>query len=318
MDSNLRFWKSEGKTFSQRFFHWIDILDPLLLFKSQEEIKTSRELLLTSGPDITKSLLNKKIKEAWNLSLASVNPSTGDIVPPIFRLPAFLPLTVPLVLGTSLLPNGVKHAFLGQLLFHTYITSFNLAHGNTTRKPEEFPHKQMLLTTGAIVYSASTGAFPHYILTRFQLQSPAQLFLKKIIPAPLTAFLCAFNVLIIRGEEYESGIEIMDSNGCIVGVSKKAGEKAVKETAFSRAVMIGTALFIPDIALHYLKRTNILIRNPLVCSPLKFIMMVSVLGVMIPVSFSWMPQLGTIQRSLIEPEIISSTEETEFFYNRGV
>nr|XP_056705916.1 sideroflexin-4 [Euleptes europaea] len=319
MDANLQFWKSEGKTFPQRFYHWVEILDPLLLLKSRKEIESSRALLPTNEPDITESLQNKKIKAAWKLSLASVNPATGDTILAAFRPPAFLPLTAPLAFGVLLPHKGGKQAFFWQCLFHTYTGAFSLAHGNHTQNTKEFLPKEMLLSMGAILYCASMGAFPHFIMTRYQVQSPSmQVLLKKIIPGPLLAIMCAFNVLVIRGTELESGIEIMDSKGCVVGVSQNAGEKAVKETALSRAVMVGATACIPDIVLHCLKRTKFLVRNPFVWGPLRSIMMVSILGLMIPVSFSWIPPLGTIQRSLIEPEIISSTEETEFFYNRGL
>ncbi|XP_048361496.1 sideroflexin-4 isoform X6 [Sphaerodactylus townsendi] len=292
MDWNLQFWQSEGKTFPQRFYHWIDILDPLLLLKPTKEIERSRALLLTSGPDITESLQNEE---------ASVNPVTGNIIPTIFRPPAFLPVTAPLA------------------LFHACTGGFNLANGSLTEDTKEFPVKQMLLSTGAVLYCAFVGALPHYIMTRYKVQNPSmQLFLKKILPGPLTAILCAFNVLVIRGRESENGIEIMDSKGSIVGVSQNAGEKAVRETALSRALLFGTAVCIPDVVLDYVKRTNVLRRNLFVLGPLRAVMMISILGLMIPVSFSWIPQLGTIQRSLIEPQIISSTEETEFFYSRGI
>ncbi|XP_060097516.1 sideroflexin-4 isoform X1 [Heteronotia binoei] len=318
MDLNLQFWKSEGKTFTQRFRHWIDILDPLLIFKSRKEIETSRTLLLTSGPDITKSLQNKKIKEAWKLSLASVNPVSGDIVPSVFRLPAFLPIIAPLAAGISLPHKGTKRLFYWQLFFHLYANGFSVAHGSFKQDSEELPYKQMLFSAGAVLYSASLAAFPHYIMTRCQVQSPSMQLFLKAMPGPLTATLCAFNVLVMRASELESGIEVMDSKGNIVGVSQKAGEKAVIETALCRAVMIGTAVCIPDIVLHYLKRTYVSLQHPRLCGSLRSVMVVSILGLMVPITFSWIPQLGTIQRSLIEPEIISSTEETEFFYNRGL
>uniref|UniRef100_A0ACB8F9H0 Uncharacterized protein n=1 Tax=Sphaerodactylus townsendi TaxID=933632 RepID=A0ACB8F9H0_9SAUR len=364
MDWNLQFWQSEGKTFPQRFYHWIDILDPLLLLKPTKEIERSRALLLTSGPDITESLQNEEIKAAGKLSLASVNPVTGNIIPTIFRPPegqlsgsqlAFLgwmdakghvglgaELDINLSLsfpasycsigqGLTNLPlnqpafsiilshKGAKQAFCCQALFHACTGGFNLANGSLTEDTKEFPVKQMLLSTGAVLYCAFVGALPHYIMTRYKVQNPSmQLFLKKILPGPLTAILCAFNVLVIRGRESENGIEIMDSKGSIVGVSQNAGEKAVRETALSRALLFGTAVCIPDVVLDYVKRTNVLRRNLFVLGPLRAVMMISILGLMIPVSFSWIPQLGTIQRSLIEPQIISSTEETEFFYSRGI
>lgn len=35
----------------------------------------------------------------------------------------------------------------------------------------------------------------------------------------------AFTVVVVRSPEFENGIEVMDSNGKVVGVSQKAGEK---------------------------------------------------------------------------------------------
>ncbi|XP_053160194.1 sideroflexin-4 isoform X3 [Hemicordylus capensis] len=297
MDLNFQFWRSEGETFLQRFCHWLDILDPLLLFPSYVEIDKSRMLLETSRENITESLQDNKLKKAWKLSLASVHPGTGDIIPPMFRPPALMPFAAPLAFATFSLHRGVKQAFIWQ----------------------EFLYKQLLPTTGTVLYSSCVGALPQYFLKRYKLYNPiAQVFFKTIVPGPLTALLCMMNVMVIRSTELVSGIEVVDSNGNVIGLSRKAGEKAVKETAWLRAALFGTAVFIPDIAEHYLKRTRILLRNPHALPLLRLIMTTVIIGTMIPVSFSWEPQVGKIQRSELESEIVSSTEETELFYYRGI
>lgn len=43
------------------------------------------------------------------------------------------------------------------------------------------------------------------------------------------AALAAFNVLTVRSEESENGIQVFDSNGNLVGISKAAGAKVIKE-----------------------------------------------------------------------------------------
>ncbi|KAF4791188.1 hypothetical protein TURU_132767 [Turdus rufiventris] len=74
----------------------------------------------------------------------------------------------------------------------------------------------------------------------------------KIIPVLFRppGLMSAFTVAMVRSPEFDNGIEVMDRNGKVIGVSKKAGEK--------------------------------------------------------------------IKRADLEPEILTSTEETEFFYNRGI
>ncbi|GAB0191976.1 sideroflexin-4 [Grus japonensis] len=97
-------------------------------------------------------------------------------------------------------------------------------------------------------------ALPFVFMNRYTLQSPlTQLVVKKLLPAPLLGLMSAFTVVVVRSPEFENGIEVMDRNGKVVGVSQKAGEKC-----------------------------------------------------------------GEIKRADLEPEIVSSTEETELFYNRGI
>uniref|UniRef100_A0A8D0GC94 Sideroflexin-4 n=1 Tax=Sphenodon punctatus TaxID=8508 RepID=A0A8D0GC94_SPHPU len=156
-------------------------------------------------------------------------------------------------------------------------------------------------------------------MSRYQLNSPPmQTLFQKIIPAPNFAFLGAYIVLITRSLELEKGIEVMDKDGTVLGMSQNAGAKAIKETALTRATLLGTSVVVPDFLLYFLKRTNILLRNPRNLLPLKFIITIFVTGVMIPVSFSMFPQVGKIRRADLEPEILSSAEETEFFYYRGI
>ncbi|XP_065408448.1 sideroflexin-4 isoform X2 [Chrysemys picta bellii] len=298
MDVNLQFWSTEGKSFFQRFLHWADILDPTVLLNSNKKIEKSRLLLQTNAQTLQEPLQDKKVKEAWKLSLSSVHPGTGEIIPLVFRPPAFLPLATPLLFASLLPHRGAKQAIIWQ--------------------ETALPQKQLLMCTGAVSYSACMGAFPYFVMTQHKLSGPMQTFFKRILPIPLLACLSVFNVMIVRGTEYENGIEVMDKNGKVIGVSQKAGLKAVQETALSRAALFGTAVIIPESLLYFLYRTNFLLRNPHALTPLRLVMTVSALGAMLPVSFSVFPQLGEIKRDDLEKEILSSTEETELFYNRGV
>uniref|UniRef100_A0A8B9SKP4 Uncharacterized protein n=1 Tax=Anas platyrhynchos TaxID=8839 RepID=A0A8B9SKP4_ANAPL len=94
-------------------------------------------------------------------------------------------------------------------------------------------------------------------MNRYTLKSPlTQLVVKKLLPVPLFGLTSAFTVVAVRSPEFENGIEVMDRNGKVLGVSKKAGEKAVKETALSRGVLFGTAFFLPAVLMHFVERSN--------------------------------------------------------------
>ncbi|NWQ88681.1 SFXN4 protein, partial [Burhinus bistriatus] len=207
-----------------------------------------------------------------------------------------------------------------QFVFHTYTTGFTLLNGNGTAKAEEYSvqQKQIFCGLGAISYAACIGALPLVFMNRYTLKSSlTQLVVKKLLPAPLLGLMSAFTVVVVRSPEFENGIEVMDRNGKVVGVSQKAGEKAVKETALSRAVLFGTAFFLPAVLTYFVERAKFA-KTPRALASVRMFMITSVLAGMLPVSLSMFPQCGEIKRADLEPEILSSTEETELFYNRGI
>ncbi|XP_067417418.1 sideroflexin-4 isoform X3 [Emydura macquarii macquarii] len=286
-----------------------------------KEIEKSRLLLETSVQNLKEPVQDEQVKQAMKISLSSVHPGTGNIIPVVFRSPAFLPIASPMFFASFIQHRGAKQTFIWQLLFHAYTAGFAIANGNAAAKAEEITlsEKRLLLTTGAISYAALLGTFPRYVMTKHRLTNPSvQMFFGRILPIPLLACLGAFNVLVARGTEYENGIEVMDKDGNVIGVSKKAGMKAVEETALSRGALFGAALLIPESLLYFIQGSNFLLKNPHALAPLRLLLMVSSIGVLLPVSFSVFPQLGEIKRDDLETEILSSTEETQLFYNRGV
>ncbi|NXI56112.1 SFXN4 protein, partial [Chloroceryle aenea] len=252
-------------------------------------------------------------------SKSSVHPDTDKIIPVMFRPPAFLPLSLPLVIVSSLQLKA-KSTFFCQFVFHTYTTAFTLLNGNGTTKAEGnlLQQKQALYGLGAVSYAACIGALPLVFMNRYTLKGPlTQLIIRKLLPAPLLGLTSAFTAAVVRSPEFENGIEVMDRNGKVVGVSQKAGEKAIRETAVSRAVLFGTTFFLPALLMYFVERAKVA-KTPRTLASMRMIVITSVLAGMLPVSLSIYPQCGEIKRADLEPEFLSSTEETELFYNKGI
>ncbi|KAM9282211.1 sideroflexin-4 isoform 2-T2 [Cariama cristata] len=310
MDPNLQFWRAEGQSFFQRFLLWADVLDPLLLLKSSDEIRKARLFLQNSEKILSEPIQNDQ---------SSVHPDTDKIIPVMFRPPAFLPITLPLVIVSSLQLHA-KQSFFCQFVFHTYTTGFALLNGNGTTKAEEdlLHKKQIIYGLGAISYAACIGALPLIFMNRYTLKSSlAQLVIKQLLPVPILGLMSAFTVAVVRSPEFENGIEVMDRNGKVVGVSQKAGEKAVKETALSRAALFGTTFFLPAVLTYFVGRAKFA-KTPRALASVRMLLITSILTGMLPVSLSLFPQCGEIKRADLEPEILSSTEEAKLFYNRGI
>ncbi|XP_077585218.1 sideroflexin-4 [Stigmatopora nigra] len=314
MDPNLVYWKSHGESVFSRLKTWMNLLDPLLLLSSNEEIEENHTQFKSE------EYLNKKDEDAWNLSLSSVHADSGSIIPLIYRPPAFLPIAAPLVIGSFLPHTSIKPALFWQFLLQCYTTSFNYTNRNSsTEKGHTVSLKQLLLIMGTVSYSTCAGALPQIFVNRLRINTlQIQNFFRFIVPVPLSAALAFFNVYTIRSEECETGIQVFDSNGNFVSTSKAAAEKAVKETAVSRAVMFGTTAAIPNLLLSVLQRTRVFQKNSLLVTPIRHISLALSLGLMIPLSFSLFPQLGKIKKENVEEEIQLMMTGGELYYHRGL
>lgn len=314
MDPNLLCWRDQGRSFFSRLKMWYDLLDPTLLLSSDPEIQKARSLIESSKPQ------DKKDESAMNLSLSSVHPDSGEVIPLVFRPPAFFLMSIPLTIGSLLLHRSVKQALFWQFLLQSYCAGFNHANRNSSTEQDKKTSKnQLLLMAGTVSYTSCAGALPQIIINQFRIKSPTvQMFFRSFFPLPLSAVLAFFNVCTVRSQETETGIQVFDRNGNPVGVSKVAAKKAVWETALSRALLFTTTAAIPQMMVVLLQRTRLPGRNSLMVGPFRPACIAFVLSLMVPFSFSLSSPLGMIKRELLEEEIQARAFGGQLFYHRGL
>nr|XP_012594605.1 sideroflexin-4 [Microcebus murinus] len=313
MEPNVRFWIAQRQSFVQRFLQWTELLDPLNLLVSAEKIEEARQLLFTNEDASRHALEDQTIQEAWKTSLSTVHPDSGRPIPTLFRPAAFLPLTMPSVFLSMIPAKGMMSVVLPQVSLHAYTTAFNVINGNQSYS-RHMP-ESMMLGAGVIFSSTFFGLIPYLVQMKYSLDNPL---IKRALPVAILAHVSAMNIFASRGFEPVRGIEVMDKEGNVIGHSRRAGRKAVRETAVSRAVLFGTSSLVPEVFTYFFKRTQFFLKNAWSLWPAKLSCTILMMGLMVPVSFSMFPQIGRIQCSNLEEEIRSSTEETELYYNRGV
>nr|ADI58548.1 mitochondrial sideroflexin 4 [Xenopus laevis] len=308
---------TEPQSFFSRYLRWLDVLDPTALLSSEAEVENSRALLEKLGSASKYLTQDKKVNDAQKLCEASLHPDTGNAITTLFRPPAFMLCGTPLAIAALLPHTRTIPAFLSQFLFHTYNAGFTFYNRNVTCKPNKIQPFQPMLLFGYATYFSVLGALPQYLMNKFP-SAAMQTFMGRILPVPLVTILSAMNVVAVRLQETEDGIEIKDKSGHVIGVSSQAGSKAVKETALSRAMLMGITAMIP-VALHpLLSRSRFILRNSKALGPIKCVATALTFGAMIPVSFGLFPRQGTILRSELEVELQGNTTDSVLFYHRGL
>ncbi|KAM5321762.1 sideroflexin-4 isoform 1-T2 [Glossophaga mutica] len=313
MEPNVRFWITERQSFIQRLLQWTELLDPTNLVISVGKIEKSRQLLLTNEDASIHDLEDQRIREAWKRSLSTVHPDNSKLIPVPFRPAALLPFMTPMVFLSLVPGKNLKSMILPQLSFCSYGAGFNIINGNASYN--RHPYESVLVGAGAVASTTFFALLPHLLLMKYELK---HILLRRTLPIVVLAHVSALNVLVSRSLETTRGIEVMDKEGKVIGYSRKAGAKAVKDTATSRAMLFGTSALIPEVFSHFYKRTQLFVRYPRSLWTLKLSCTILVMGLMVPVSFSVFPNIERIQCNKLEEEIQSATEETELFYNRGV
>lgn len=314
MDPNLLYWKSQRQGFRSRVRTWFDLLDPTSLLSSDAEIQKAHASL---GRGET---LRQRDKRALALSLSSVHADSGAVLPLVFRPAALFPMSAPLVAASFVPHTRVTHALFWQFLLQSYNAGFNYANrSSSSEQSKKISSKQLLLMAGTVSCTTCAGALPQIFINRLGIRSAGiQTFFRTLLPVPLSAALAFFNVLTVRSEEIETGIQVFDFNGNPVGISKAAGEKAVRETALSRALLFSTTAAVPDILVLLLRRLRLIQRTSWLAGPLRTISIVVVMGLMIPVSFSRYPQLGMIQKEKVEEHLQAAAYGNVLYYHKGL
>ncbi|XP_069835775.1 sideroflexin-4 isoform X2 [Dendropsophus ebraccatus] len=278
----------DSQSFLQRHAHWHNVLDPSRLLASH-------------------------VTEAGKLCQASVHPDSGHVLPLIFRPPVYILLGAPLVAAALIPHTKVMSSFLFQLPFQTYNAAFTAMHGNHSQQVGKSPN--LLYMSASALYLVCMGAAPVLAMKRLGIRSPSNSsFFSRILPPPLYALLGGLSVVLIRFPEVESGVQVVDREGNVVGASHRAAEKAMKETALSRSALFGVTALIPSV----MRRSPHMLRNPQMFTLLRNLAALITFGIMVPVSFSIFPQKGSIRRDDLEEELKLKTEEPELFYNRGL
>lgn len=314
MDPNLLFWKSHGQSFLERAKIWFDLLDPLHLITHDAEIQKDHSLLES---DEKRSDEQRPI--ATTLSLSSVHSDTGEVLPVFFRPPALIPACGPLVCAAFLPHMKVKVALFFHLMLQSYFMGFNYTHRNMSSKQEKaMSEKQMLVSAGIVCHTTLAGALPQILIKQLRVTSQLiQNQLRVVLPVPLAGLLAYTSLHYARSEELENGIQVFNSEGNELGLSRAAAHKAVRETALSRAVLLGTSAAVPNLLL-ILQGGGLLKKYSTIMAPIRVVSVLYTFALMIPVSFSLFPQLGTIKKEEVEKSLQAAAGDGPLFYHRGV
>lgn len=192
--------------------------------------------------------------KARNIIESMEHPQTKEIINPIGRMSCFVPANIPIQIGMLLAPPTVFvsvelcelqtfNIILWQWINQSYNAVFNYCNRNTSTESNTtdivkaycsatIVSVSVALAGNKLVQKCGGGGLLGKVRTLHSFIHSFQ-----CIPWFAVACAGAANVYLMRFKETRSGIAIKDAEGNELGVSKKAGVKAVNLTALTRVIL---------------------------------------------------------------------------------
>ncbi|XP_030306737.1 rab11 family-interacting protein 5 isoform X5 [Calypte anna] len=305
-------------SFYGRFRHFLDIIDPRTLFVTESRLKEAVQLLEdykhgTLPPGVT----NKELWGAQKIKQAIIHPDTNETIFMPFRMSGYIPFGTPIVVGLLLPNQTLASTVFWQWLNQSHNACVNYANRNATKPSPTSKFIQGYL--GAVISAVSIAVGLNVLIQRANKFTPAtRLLIQRFVPFPAVASANICNVVLMRHTELEEGIDVLDSNGIIVGSSRIAAKHALLETALTRVVLPMPILVLPPIIMSILEKTSLLRSRPRMILPVQSLVCLAAFGLALPLAISLFPQMSEIETSQLEPEIAMATTSKTVVYNKGL
>uniref|UniRef100_A0A4X2JTA4 Sideroflexin 5 n=1 Tax=Vombatus ursinus TaxID=29139 RepID=A0A4X2JTA4_VOMUR len=148
---------------------------------------------------------------------------------------------------------------------------------------------------GAVISAVSIAVGLNALVQRANKFTPAtRLLIQRFVPFPAVASANICNVVLMRHNELEEGIDVLDSDGNVVGSSRIAARHALIETALTRVVLPMPILVLPPIIMSVLEKTFLLQSRPRLLLPVQSFVCLAAFGLALPLAISLFPQMSEV------------------------
>lgn len=159
-----------------------------------------------------------------------------------------------------------------------------------------------------------------------RLPAGVRALLGRLVPFAAVASAGFLNVLLMRGGETRSGIDVFPARDrpdapaeTSLGKSRAAARLAVSETALSRVLNCTPIMVVPPLLLARLQRTDWLRRRPALVLPANLGLILAMSYVALPLALAAFPTRQRVRADALEPEFAGRGGDGDMVvFNRGI
>ncbi|ETV66042.1 hypothetical protein, variant [Aphanomyces astaci] len=314
----------DQSTYFGRWKHFNELVSPSGFLLSDDEIAKSQQLIdnFKTGTLAPGQVPDADLWKARRVVETVFHPQTGEKLPVLFRMPAFVPVNIPICSGMILAPPTLFNTVFWQWINQSYNAGFNYANRNASGVDDTSAIAKAYASAVAISCATSVGLGKAVERASF-LAPTVRSVLSKTVPFVAVAAAGAGNAVFMRLSELTDGIDILDDEGVPRGRSQEAGKQSLTQVALTRVALPVPILLFPPFILEAVKKANALPKN-------RFGRVFTEIGIVtlciwgaFPAAIALFPQYGSIPASQVEPQFQHLKNSkgqpiTEFTYNKGI
>lgn len=286
----------------KRVSYFMMVTDPKILFVTKAQIEAAKKLRAQGD------------KRAEALLTATVHQDTGQIIPLPFRLSAFVPTNMAIVLG-MLRARSPQSIIAWQVINQSLNTGVNWANGNKSNQDADSTTALLMSYFASVGASCSVAMGLNHIARNRQSRM-----LRAAVPITAVTAANWLNIGLIRLREMQDGIEVREAgSGRMIGRSKVAARDAIIQTAITRTATALPVLALPPLIMSMVDKT-FLKGRPALYQAVYLMTIGMCLRYALPPAVAAFPQQATMSINRLERELRETvgSGETHVVFNKGL
>lgn len=310
--------------FTGRYFHFLSVINPASLIKSEADIRAAEGLLLRSRNEarggVVKGYTNKELWDAQTLVQSAVHPDTGEIIPKPFRMSGYVPFNLPILVGL-LVPQGTAATAFWQWTNQTHNALINYSNRNAKTPVTTFQQVSGYSIAVGTALLVSFGCAAYLKKNMAKMNPKVAGVASALLPFGAVAVANVANTAAMRNGEISTGIEVYNPDtGEVYGNSKEAAKKAIALTCFSRVVIAAGCLALPPVMTSLAVKAKLIdqAKRPKQFILAQFAFCAVCFFSCLPGAIALFPQYRTMPTSELEPELAAKIKAETVTYNKGL
>ncbi|MES1919412.1 Sideroflexin-5, variant 2 [Bonamia ostreae] len=296
----------------------------MLLMTSDKKLKRAVSLLEEYKTGKIKKLsdaVNRELWEAKKITDSILHPQTKEKIPLPCRFAAFVPMNIPIILG-MISAKTIQAQLFWQWYNQSYNVAINHSNGNKTNpmSPQKIASAYLMALTVSCGMSVSISKL---VKPASKISPIAGIAARATVPFLSVAAASVSNVLLMRYNETVKGIELKNKDGEVVGSSKKAAHKALRQVSLSRAIFPIPTILFPALVKSIMERKLVFKNMPRMAMPFNIALITATTFISLPVSIGLFPQIGSAKISELEDcfkglKLSDGSPVETLYFNKGL